>query len=339
MKNRTGATSGRAFWLAVGLLALSTGLSPALAADSDFKGFYVGLDLGLTQPTSLDQHYANYVDFAATPATMERLVIDNDSDLTFKISFGYGFGEMGKLQISWWGFDNEDSVDQSLVGGVYPTIFGYGYNSGGMYIYNGTTGVDVQAKGKVQASTIDIDYIRSFEPGKKVTIGWLAGLRVASYEEDQTFEANDGYGYYYNQAKHWESDGIGLKLGAKVKWGFTEHFGMAGSATWSFLQADTEGNSSQTFGTGGTPDDAAKASDDNIRGEIRDYDLKAVWSYGALDFWVGYSMSNWDGLVADPLPANDGGHFAIGPVDERGRDSISFNSLHAGVAFKFGGGK
>lgn len=336
MKIRTGVPAGRVLWLAVGLLTFSFGLSPALADDADFKGFYVGLDLGLTQPTSLDQHYANHVNLATT---MERLTIDNDSDLTAKITFGYGFGEMGKLQISWWGFDNEDEVEQNLVGGVYPTIFGYGYNSGGMYIYNGTTGVAVKAKGKVQADTIDIDYIRSFEPGKKVTIGWLAGLRVASYEEDQTFEGADGYGYYYTQGKHFESDALGLKLGAKVKWGFTEHFGMAGSATWSFLMADTEGDSFQTFATSGPPDDSATAKDDNIRGEIRDYDLKAVWTYGSLDFWVGYAMSNWDGMVVDPLPANEGGHFAIGPTDERHRDSIAFNSLHAGVAFKFGGGK
>lgn len=335
MKIRTGVSGGRALWLAVGLLTLSFGLTPALAADADFKGFYVGLDLGLTQPTSLDQHYANHVVFGI-PNEMERLVLDNDSDLTFKITFGYGFGEMGKLQVSWWGFDNEDETSGNLLGGLYPTVFGYG-PSGGMYLYDDVVGVDFSATGKVQASTIDIDYVRSFEPGKKVTIGWLAGLRVASYEEDQTFEGSDAYGDY-EQGKHFESDGLGLKLGAKVMWGFTEHFGLAGSATWSFLMADTEGNSFQSFVAGGPPDDIYTAKDDNIRGEIRDYDLKAVWSYGALDFWVGYAMSTWDGLVADPLPANEGGHFAIGPVDQRGRDSISFNSLHAGVAFKFGGG-
>ncbi|HEU5179661.1 MAG TPA: Lpg1974 family pore-forming outer membrane protein [Candidatus Polarisedimenticolia bacterium] len=336
MKIRTGVPAGRVLWLAVGLLTLSFGLSPALADDTDFKGFYVALDLGMTQPTSLDQHYANHVVFGTT-TTMDRLVLDNDSDFTAKITFGYGFGEMGKLQVSWWGFDNEDKEENTLLGGVYPTIFGYG-NSGGMYIYN-PAGVTFSTTGKVQADTIDIDYIRSFEPGKKVTIGWLAGLRVASYEEDQTFEGADNYGNYYRQGKHFESDALGFKLGAKVKWGFTEHFGMAGSATWSFLMADTEGNSFQSFAQSGPADDEFTGSDDNIRGEIRDYDLKAVWSYGALDFWVGYAMSNWDGLVTDPIPQNEGGHFAIGPADNRGRDSIAFNSLHAGVAFKFGGGK
>jgi hypothetical protein len=318
-------------------LVLAAGVTPARAADPDFKGFFVALDLANTQPNSLDHHYANHVNWAATPIAVERLVLDNDADFTGKITVGYGFGNKGKLSVSWWGFDNEDSFEDTLPSGLYPTIFGYG-PSGGMYAYN-PAGVSFSTSAKVQASTFDIDYVRSFSPAEKMTIGWLAGLRMASWEEDQAFDGADGYGNYYSQGKHFESDGMGFRLGAKLQWGFTEHFGMGGSAAWSFLQADTEGNSFQRFAASGTPDDTNEASDDNVRGEIRDYDLKAIWSYGALDFWVGYSMSNWDGMPTDPVPGNEGGHFAAGPISHRSRDEVSFNSLHAGVAWKFGGGK
>lgn len=325
--------------LAAGLVWIAAG-NPALAGDADYKGFYVALDAAITQPNSLDHHYANHVNYSPTPETMELLVLDSDSDFTGKLIFGYGFGEMGKLQISWWGFDNEDSLDNTLVGGVYPTIFGYGM-SDGQYPYNGTTGVTFSTSAQVQAETIDIDYIRSFEPGKKMTIGLLAGLRIASWEEDQAFEADDNYypGVDYRQGKHFESDAIGLKLGTVLEWGFTEHFSMVGSAVWSFMQADTEGTSFSAFSPSGTPDDEFLAEDDNIRAEIRDYDVRAQWEYDNFQWWVGYQVSTWEGMVTDPLTQNEGGHFAIGPASNRGRDNVAFNSLHVGVAFKFGGGK
>jgi len=328
--------------LVAGMMWIAAG-NPVLAGDADYKGFYISLDAAITQPNSLDHHYANHVVFSTTPETMELLVLDDDSDFTGKLTFGYGFGEMGKLQISWWGFDNEDSLDNTLVGGVYPTIFGYGM-SDGLYPYNSTYGVKFSTSAKVQADTLDIDYIRSFEPGKKVTIGLLAGLRIASWEEDQSFEADEDSVYYpgtdYTQGKHFESDAIGMKLGTNLEWGFTEHFALVGSAVWSFMQADTEGESFSTSGTpSDPPDDVFSAEDNNIRAEIRDYDLRAQWEYDKFEWWVGYQVSTWEGMVTDPLTQNEGGHFAIGPASNRGRDNIAFNSLHAGVTFKFGGGK
>ncbi|HZC67759.1 MAG TPA: hypothetical protein VE201_03990, partial [Nitrospirales bacterium] len=107
-----------------------------LSAGTDpYTGWYGNLDLALTQPNSLDQHFANFIDFSGAQAKDHRLVMDNDDDLTWRLDLGYSWGKMGALQVSYWQFDNDDSQGDSLNGAVYPTIFGYGTN-GGMYAYN-----------------------------------------------------------------------------------------------------------------------------------------------------------------------------------------------------------
>jgi len=331
------------YWVAVVLatVAMVGAATPACAAgDEDYQGWFLTLDAALTQPTSLDQHFANHITFpgAGIDDQSERLVLDNDADLTGALKFGYGFGNgNGALQVSFWSFDNEDTIEDSLPGGVYPTLFGYGYY-GGMYIYN-SGGVLFRAKAKTKATTFDVDYLRSYAVGKKTTVTWLAGLRSATFEQIQDFDGYDGT-YYYSQHKNFKSTALGLRLGAAVNFGFTEHFSLAGSTAFSFLQADTKGDSNQNFvDTDPSLFETNHGEDNNIRGEIRDYDLKAVWTYGKLDYFVGYSMSNWDGMVVDPVPANEGGIYGLGSMASRSRSSIAFNSLHAGVTFKFGGGK
>ncbi len=104
---------------------------------------------------------------------------------------------------------------------------------------------------------------------------------------------------------------------------------------FSFMQAKTNGDSNQLHGPGGAFE-TNEATDNNISGETRDFDLKAVWSYGPLDYFAGYMMSSWNGMPTDPVPGGEGGFFGSGPVRQRGRDNISFNSWHGGVRWRFG---
>ena len=323
--------------IVIAVFAMLAFATPASAADQDYKGWFVALDLATTQPNSLDQHFANHIDSTQAPSPVERLVIDNSTDFTYRASVGYSWGgSLGSLKVSYWSFDNEDKMTDTLAGYVNPTIFGYGYNGGAMYVYD-AAGVNFTATSKVKASTTDLDYIRPIATSEKTTLSWLAGLRVASYQEDQGFVGVDQYAVSYYQDKHFESNGVGLRVGAAAEFGFTPHFGLVSSAVFSFLQADLEGHSSQQFGAAGTPE-TMHAKDNNIRGEMRDFDVKAVWSYGSLDYWLGFSTSSWDGMVADPVPGLAGAPFSfgIGPTESRSRDNVSFNSLHAGVKWRFG---
>lgn len=340
MQSRTGGLRTRAVLMAAALGAVMFGAAsvPATAAQDDYKGWFLALDLANTQPNGLDQQYATYVD--ATSFFGTRQVIENDADLTYAVKIGYSWGALGGLSVSYWSFDNEDKVDESVTGSyVYPTVFGaYGYNNGGAYglgfsyyYLGGGFPVTVQATSKVQASTIDIDYFRPMQAGERLTIKWIAGLRSATFEEDRTFDGIDAYGVYYSQAKHIESDAFGVKLGAKAIFGFTDRFSLQGGMAFSFLQASTDAMATQN--ANGTLD-SLTSSDDNLRGEIRDYDLRAVWSWDHFDFWVGYGGQTWDGLVSDPI---NGSCCGASGADSTQRDNVSFNMAHAGVAFRFGG--
>jgi hypothetical protein len=310
--------------------------APAAAASKDYEGFFGELDVALTQPNSLDQHFADSLIFTGGGADYTRHVLDNDDDSTFRIQFGYSFGKgLGSIRASYWSFENDDAQVMSIPGGVYPTIFGSSYYTGGAgyypvsyYSLYNAAGVSVIAASKVKASTFDVDYIGPMVGGGKVSVNWLAGLRSATYEEDQSFSGDDGT-YYIDQGKHFESDALGVRVGARARFDLSKRFRLEGELALSLLQADTKGDSFQIVSQAGILD-TNHGEDNNVRGEIRDLDVRGVWDAGPFDFYVGYMVSAWDGLVTDPVAG------PAGFVSTSGRDSISFNSWHGGVIWRFG---
>ena len=315
------------------LLFLALAAVLMLAAQSqaradDYKGWFVYLDLASTQPNSLNQHYANTADFATNQ--VEILSIENDPDFSWKLGGGYSWGKMGALKVSYWTFDNEDKESGTATGAsMIPTVFGYGAIYSYQYLYSPT----FEATGKVKATTFDIDYARPFPAGEKMTISWLAGLRIASYEETQTFSGTDAL-YTYEQDKHFENKGWGPRVGVNVDWGFTKRFSLGGTAAFSFMQVTTEGDASQS--EPGVYSESLSVDSDYVRGLIMDFDLRAIWTWDKFGVWVGYEMSDWGGISTNPFPPSDS---FVGPMGVPERDDISFNSWHTGLKWKFGGGK
>ncbi len=315
----------------VAVAALATSATPALAADDAYRGWFVALDFASTQPESLDQHFANHFD-TNTPPNDTRLVIDNGTGASYRGSVGYGFGnDLGHLRVSYWSFDHDDKMTGNLPGEIDAVLFGYGYIFA-PYL-NNPAGVDFTATSKVKAHAADIDYVRPLVTGEKSTLSWLAGVRVAHFEEDRTFEGNDGTNDEA-QSKHFKSDGAGIRIGALADFEFGKHFSLASSLVMSLLQADTRGEA-HIDNIQPPASETRTGKDDHLRGEIKDFDVRAVWSYGKLDYYLGYSVSSWGGMVVDPVPATTGPFIAIGSVADRGRDTISFNSLNAGIVWRF----
>jgi len=317
---------------------MAVAAAPALAADPSYQGWFIALDAAMTQPTGLDQHYATSYD--PTTGGQELLLLDNDAGFSFQAGIGYKWGELGGLALSYWSFDNDDTtsaVENTRY--IYPTVFGgYATNNGVYYAgtyglgYNGAFPVNYSATSSVKASAIDLEYSRPMQAGERVTINWIAGLRSVTFEEDLGFSGDDSAGYYYIQTKHIESDAYGIKVGALFDFGLTRHFSLQGMMAFSFLQGSTDAVTTQTA-LGGS--DSLTVSNDNIRGEIRDYDLRAMWSWKSVDAYFGYGGSTWDGLVADPT--GEMVNLSATKSDGNDRSSIGFNSFHAGVVFRFGG--
>ena len=319
--------------LASGVLASLASATPARAQE-DFSGFFLSLDYALTQPGNLDQHFATHVDGSTIPVQTERLVIDNDSATTYRAGIGYRLGKArGSLQVSYWSFENDDTQFGTLNGGVYPTIVGYTYG-GGMYIYN-PAGVTYAASSSVKAETLDFDYVRPVSMSSKFSMRFLAGMRVAQYQEDQTFSGNDGVSEFF-QGKHIESEGGGFRVGAAAVFGMTRHFGLEGGAAISYLLTKTEGLGTSIFPSGMIQ--LIHGEDDHLRGTIWDFDLKGVWRFRPLDYYIGFSASDWEGLPADPIPAGGCCSGSLAP-DSRGRQTVTFTSVHAGFIWRLGGHK
>jgi hypothetical protein len=313
--------------------------APAQAAGVDYKGWFVALDLASTQPTGLDQRYAVAIDFVNPQAPQEFKFFDNGAGFSGSLRLGYSFGELGGLEATYWSFDNDDSLKKSEgTSYIYPLVFGgYAYNNAGSYglaPYPSPSTYTVTSS--IKANTTDVDYFRVMEAGEKFTIKWIGGLRAASYEEDLKFEGSDGalYTAGLEQTRHIDTNAFGVKAGAKLSYGLTEHFGLQGSLAFSVLQGKTDQKTTQN--ASGIVDEL-KLSADNIHGEIRDYDLRAVWSWPKFDVYLGYGGQTWEGLVKDRT--GDQINLVTGlPTRANGddRSAIGFQSYHAGVVWRFG---
>jgi len=306
--------------------------APAAAKNENYEGWYAALDLATTQPNSLDQNVASHVVDTGTGISIEALGLDNDTDFTGRLDIGYGWGNKGRLQVSFWSFDNDDSLGGTLPGSVYPTLFGYSFQSyyGAAYLVDPP--VNVRASSNVKASTIDVDYLRPMTANNRISVSWLVGLRSASFEESIDFHGQDQF-LAFDQGRHLESDAFGFRFGGIASFDLTHYLTLEGGAVFSFLQADTSGTATQVDLVNNLTD-TNRASDDNVRAEIRDFHFRAVFTTGRLDWYVGYSVSTWDGLVVNPVPALTA--FSTPPAHNR--DSVSFNSASIGVKWRFQGG-
>src|SRR5262249_21578364 len=134
---------------------------------------------------------------------------------------------------------------------------------------------------------------------------WLIGLRHAEFEEDRGFEALDTGPVppqLDTQDRRLQVDGNGIRFGVGTVFGFSKHFALEAGVAFSFLQASVDAHARQEKNDGVNDFvDNVEGSNDNVRGEIRDFDARVVWTYGRLKYSLGYGGSTWDGLVNDPI--------------------------------------
>jgi hypothetical protein len=211
---------------------------------------------------------------------------------------------------------------------------GYAYNNAGSYGLAPPATYTVTSS--IKAHTADMDYFRVMDAGEKFTIKWIGGLRAASFDEDLTFEGTDtgAYAGGIKQSRSIQTKAYGVKAGAKLSYGLTKHFGLQGTMAFSILQGTSDQNTKQIVGA---TVDELKLSTDHISGEIRDYDMRAVWSWPRFDLYVGYGGQTWDGLpkvrTGSEIQLTTGLPTKVASDD---RNSIGFMSYHAGIVWRFG---
>lgn len=317
------------------LAALAATGTAAAQATTPPRAWFVALDLAFAEPGSADQHYADQIDLSGSAPRGTRHVLDNEADLAPRLTVGYDFGPaLGSLRVSYWSFDNEDSESKSLPGIVEPALFGYGYY-GSAYLYDAQS-VPVEASATIEASVVDVSYTRMMEAGRKLMLGWVVGMRTASFKENREFYGRDDL-VIVEQSKSIDNSAYGFKFGANAQYKFGSRFRLEGGLALSLMQGDSEGTAEQTMRDAdpntpaiGLLSETRDAEQDSISGQILDLDAKGVWTMGAFEVWVGYGASSWNGLVADPNPS---------PPEGDDRDSLSFTGWRLGAKWRFGGSK
>ncbi|HEU5179662.1 MAG TPA: Lpg1974 family pore-forming outer membrane protein [Candidatus Polarisedimenticolia bacterium] len=315
-------------WLCLSLFFLFTGASHA----EDARGWLLALDLALAQPTGVDQPLA----LVSAPRS-ERISLEHDADLAWGAGLGYAFGpNHGRIQVSYWTFENDDAENFTQTGTVYPQLFGYGYY-GSFYLCNQSSGgcdstlpVSFAGTFNIKASTWDLDYADTLEITEHFGLKWLAGLRTASYEQEQSFEGFDGY-YTYLQDKSLDVDAIGIRVGAAGDFHLSQHFSLRAGMAYSSLIGTSEGKASQRIVELGLSE-SRSGKDDNFSGSILDLELRGVWSAGPVDISLGLTNSQWNGFPRDQVPAVGFQGVGESSVD----DSLSFSSFEVGLLWRFG---
>ena len=328
-------------WLGLALLLLF-GAAPQ-AADEP-RGWLLALDAALAQPSGLDQHLATVINGTLFPPQSERISLEHDADLAWGAGIGYDFGrDHGRIQVSYWTFENDDMESFTRTGLVSPGLFGYGYY-GYMLMCNQSFGscdptlpVRFSGSSEIKASTWDLDYADSLEVSERFNLRWLAGLRTASFEEEQSFRGTDEL-YTYLQDKSLDVDAVGIRVGAGGDFRLTQHFSLRAGLAYASLIGSSEGEVSQTFLDGGIScgfppcTESRTGKDDQFSGSILDLELRGVWSAGPVDISLGLTSSQWNGFSRDQVPAT--GFLGVG--ESSTDDSFSFASFEVGLLWRFG---
>jgi len=323
------------------LLFLFGGISRA----AEPRGWLLTLDAALAQPAGMDRPIALVTNGNTFPPSSERITLGHDSDFAWGAGVGYDFGmDYGRVQVSYWTFENDDAETFSKTGLVTPALFGYGYY-GYMLMCNQSFGscdptlpVRFSGSSNVKASTWDLDYADVVEVGERFQLRWLAGLRTASYEEEQSFRGTDEL-YTYLQDKSVNVDAIGIRVGAGGDFRITQHFSLRAGLAYSSLLGSSDGKSSQTFLDGGVScssppcTEERTGKDKEFSGSILDLELRGVWSAGPVDVSLGFTSSRWDGFSRDPVPTQG----FLGISETTPDDSFSFDSFEVGLLWRFGG--
>jgi len=313
--------------LALFAVAAAAAGGHAAAQSADAHWFAI-VDATFTRP-SVDLEYALQIDTSGFPIDSTRHLLDSESGFSFRAGFGREFGSgRGSMRVTYWSFDANDTTEANLRGRVEPLVFGAGYYGAYYYLEN-LSGVETTAESEVEASIVDLDYRREITEGPRFRVSWLAGLRVANYDESQTFRGDDATLYIIEQEKQISSDAYGVRVGADAQFRFGRIFSLEGDLSVSSMLADIETEAVQRImDPGGTLlfAESAEAIDDSAVGLITDVGARGVWEAGRAEIILGILFSHWNGIAEDRLP----------PVPRgTAREDVSFNSAYLGLRWRF----
>jgi len=334
--------------------AATLGLAPAIAQDYGYgygyeqEGFFVLLDLAVTQPGNTDQVIGQTLDFAGTSERSGTIAPDWSSGPAGRVGFGYRWASGSSVSLAVWRYDDDASLDaDGPAGGFLDFTIGPSVFVGGNLVSFGDPG-HAAFDASIEATTVDVAFARRHELSDTLAVEWSAGLRFASFDENLNGSydlcASSGCtgGTFlpgevvYDADRSTESSMLGVRTGVTGRYRLSPSMAVRSGIAVSLLTGDLESTSGLTpSGTVNTATEPATrfVEDESDRsGQIVDLDLGLEFDVvrDRLRLSVAWEHSVWDGIARD-LARNPPGQFAI----NASRDSVSFTGLRLGVSYRF----
>ena len=344
MRLRLPALAGLAF--AALLLAPAAGA----AHDPDWEGWFFQLDAAMLTPGNTNTPLIATAPSAFNGGSVRSNVeyMDWDDDLAFRLGFGYSFGSGGTLRVSYWSYDSDEDNDGSLYAYytgpeyVWWTV-GPATNIGYTYSYETAWKFDQE----IEATTIDLEYLKTNQATDSLSVTYGVGLRAASFEEElkggYTVDPN-GSAFRFPAMRTVDSDGFGFTGSVGVNYDFTDIVGIGSNLRVGFLTADVEADHQVTdldfyylyasYPT--SPDSITESSEakDEVAMTL-DFDLNLVLHTGPyIDVEVGFFYSRWTDLPEFNLTRTNNSIFSSAPsIMGEDRDHLSWSGAQVKLRF------
>lgn len=322
--------------------------APAARAADDHKGFYILADAALATPGNTNTAIlsSGLEDGGQTGSFDSEVVwMDWDDDLAWNLGFGYSFGEKGRIQVSYWSYSGEADID-----GTGPDNNNYSwFNIGpvasvGYSFYE--TPFDYDFNQEIDATALDIDFLRTTHLNSPVTVDWGVGLRILSFEDSVEGSYVDDSGNRFPASRLIESDGFGFSGTLGVGYDFNNRFGVSTGMKVGFVVSDVDAETEVTdqdgyYHTAGfTHTAAVDGMDDEVAFTL---DFNASLNIQIVDAFhidVGWFFTQWT-----DMPENNLGREVFGTDDQagmrlngEGRDRITWSGPRIAGVWKFGKG-
>lgn len=331
---------------AIAVIAIMT--APAAMAADDHEGFYVLADAAMATPGNTNTAIlsSGLEDGGQTGSfEQETAWMDWDDDFTWTLGFGYSFGEQGRIQVSYWNYSGDADMDGSGKGNNAYNWFNIGPTASvGYSFYNSP--MDFDFTQEIDATALDVDFLRTTHLNSPVTVDWGVGIRILSFEDNVEGEYVDSSSNRFPASRNIQSDGFGFSGTLGVGYDFNDRFGLSTGMKVGFVVSDVDAEAEITDQDGyyHTAGFTHKASADGIEDEVAfTMDFNANLTIQIVDAFhidVGWFFTQWT-----DMPENQLGREVFGTDDQagvrlngEGRDRITWSGPRIAGVWKFGKG-
>lgn len=318
---------------------------------AEWEGWYAQLDVALATPgnTNTPAQASGPSDTAqggSSDLSNDIDWIDWEDDPILSGTIGYSWGQKGRLQVTYWRYD--DSASSSGSNSDYPNSNWFTIGPAASWAYSFYYPMSWGFTQEIKAETIDLEYRRTLSGKGQGRVTWGLGARFASFEEnvsgsyvipDLLIPGND---FSFPASRTIDSDGFGFTGSIGGSYDFLKSFGIGSDLRVGFLTADVDMDQEIIdldgyYASPGVRHGESVTMEDEVATTI-DFQFDLIFHAGRyLDIDAGWFYTTWS-----ELPEFNGSRGVFGTDDQAGlripgeeRDRIHWSGPKVRFRFYF----